>query len=224
MSFENLLNYMNQEILALMYWDKERCSNINDFIITKLVSDTYKIKPLPVDCSKKLEKRLHDLDIKCSSENISKLFSHIKNFNSYIVSGTPHKQNTTPVIENILDQYKERSLPAHKQLANKQALRGQPVVAGSRIEYLILEHSNDPNAKQFDKLEDPDYFCSRCTLLRLDRLAYVKSIVMCIDQLFNVVYVDHSDPISKLYQFHVNHYKIMKHIKNLSKTDIVYKK
>ena len=45
MSFENLLNYMNQEILALMYWDKERCSNINDFIITKLVSDTYKIKP-----------------------------------------------------------------------------------------------------------------------------------------------------------------------------------
>ena len=229
-SFESLLEYMNDQILALLRW--ETSNDINDFVITKLVSDGYKIKPLPTDSISKLDKRFKDLTIPCgSTEKLKTLFSHIKDINSCILSNTQHDN---PMIDTMIEKYKERSLPAHKQLANKQGERGQPVVAGSRIEYVIVEHHNDPNAKLFDKLEDPDYFCSRCTLLRLDRLYYIKSIVMCIDQLFNVAYNvnnedrvknfrAHPDPIATIYQYHINHFKIMKQLKDISKTTIVYK-
>ena len=104
------------------------------------------------------------------------------------------------------------------------------MVPGSRIEYVIIENYNDPNAKLFDKLEDPDYFCERCTILRLDRLYYIKSIVSCIDQLFNVAYNGnnnnhqdrlrnsraHPDPIAKIFSYHMNHFKIMKQLKDNS--------
>ena len=66
---------------------------------------------------------------------------------------------------------------------------------------------------------------------------------MCIDQLFNIAYtVDknrttamtkedrvknyraHLDPIARLYQYHTIHFKIMKQLKDISHTTIVYKK
>ena len=55
--------------------------------------------------------------------------------------------------------------------------RGLPISIGSRMEFLIIEHNEDPNGKLGSKLEDPTYFINHCSVLRIDRLHYLKSIV-----------------------------------------------
>ena len=244
-SLQDIVESYNAQILHLFQWG---FSDINDFVVSKLLNAEYKIKDLPADY-KKLIKRLSDLDI-------SPLPTE-KEFELYQKS-----QSRTSWYE----KYCIRALPAHKQLSVKMENRGHPVPAGSRLEYVILQHYKDPQAKLFDKLENPDYMMQHADVLRLDRLYYLKSSIIPIDQLLTVVFkveeeqnctcksfsipkqiilqnrinkeVDSSlrkklqtsmkDNFcrchqfgKRLYQTHFDHFKVMEELKNMSLPKIV---
>ena len=61
-------------------------------------------------------------------------------------------------------------LPAQVQLAEKMRRRGLRVDAGSRIEYVVTTNGG-PKAKQFEKLEDPDY--QKNTTILLKSIIYI---------------------------------------------------
>jgi DNA polymerase elongation subunit (family B) len=83
--------------------------------------------------------------------------------------------------------YCERVLPAHCQLAAKMGRRGHPVQAGSRVEFLMIEHV-DPKAKTFWKIEDPEYVSQYADVLCVDFLYVLHLAMNSIDQLLGVCY------------------------------------
>jgi DNA polymerase elongation subunit (family B) len=212
-SFEKLLEEINLEMLKLMQWDPTTF-NINQFVITKLLNEGYKIRELPKDMTK-LKKRLNDLEIDSSSIDDSFL-NQIDVYNQEIQQGGGG-QSSHPIIR----EYLEKSLPAHAQLAAKMEKRGQPIASGSRLEYIVISHRNDPDTKLFSKLECPDYFCSYSDVLRMDRLYYFKSIVYHIDQILTTVFPSQKDPLKKIYNYHLSHFKMLNQIKQYNKTTII---
>ena len=99
--------------------------------------------------------------------------------------------------------------------------RGLPISVGSRMEYVILEHGDDPNARLGQKLEDPTYYNSHCDILRIDRLYYLKSIVPSMDQLFETVFKK-KNCVKKIYEHHLKHFKLMKQWKEMNTSKINY--
>lgn len=208
-SLNNLYDIINNDVLELMNWKKYK---LNYFIISKQVNKDYKIKTLPTEY-KKFKKRLEDLGIYNIPEE-SKF--NIENFNKLL----ENEEN-----ENInfkwLKQYILKSKPAHVQLALKMNERGKPVEVGSRLEFLILKHIDDPKAKLYDKLEDPTYYSSHRDLLRLDRFYYLKSLIIPLDQLLNVI-SKNKDFVSTLYDYHINKSKVINEIENLKRPVILF--
>lgn len=204
--FETILCNINTEILKLFYWD-ESTHDVNQFVVTKLLNEGYKIRELPKE-KEKVKKRLKDLEIQGDFD-----CNQIDLYNKEIQNG----ESTNPVITD----YIEKSLPAHAQLANKMEKRGLPIAKGSRMEYLVCTHRNDPDTKLFSKLEDPDYFCHYSDLLRMDRLYYFKSIVYHIDQILTTVFPKHKDPIKTLYNYHLCHLKLINQLKQNNKPEIL---
>ena len=199
-SIEKLYDTINDDILELMCW---KTMKMNNFTITKQVNKDYKIKSLPTEY-KKFKKRLEELNIyNVPKENEFK----IEDYNQQLLL------NEEDIKSEWLKSYIMRSKPAHIQLANKMTLRGMPVEIGSRLEFLIIKHTDDPKAKLYDKLEDPAYFKNHRDILRLDRLYYLKSLILPLDQLLNVL-DNGKDFVSKIYNYHSNRYKIMKEIEN----------
>jgi DNA polymerase elongation subunit (family B) len=190
---------IQEKILDLFQW---KIKNRKSFTVSKLVNKDYKIKLLPTDI-KKCQKRFEDLDIR----DIKLTTEEIQSINQKI------QENTIPNHLLWLNQYIYKSKPAHIQLSEKMKNRGKPVEIGSRIEYLIITHPDDPKAKLFDKLEDPDYFKMHRDVLRLDRLYYLKNLTTPLDQLLNVVYKE-KDFVSQLYNLYLQHQKIMEQIEN----------
>lgn len=172
MEKKNLIHIVeayHETILNLFYW---RITDINEFVISKLLNAEYKVKDLPGDY-KKMHKRLSELSIEPLPSE--------EEWQRY--------QNGAKEDYSWYKQYALRALPAHKQLAEKQQLRGFPISAGSRIEYVVIEHYDDSKgAKLFDKVENPDYMLHHADILRLDRLYYLKASTIPLDQLFNVVF------------------------------------
>ena len=105
-----------------------------------------------------------------------------------------------------IQQYRIKSQPAHAQLNEKMKIRGTPISAGSRMEYVIVEHFLDPKGKLFDKLEDPDYFSNHCDIYRLDRLYYLKNCYTPFDQLFEICFKK-KNVIKNIYEQHLQHKK-----------------
>ena len=83
------------------------------------------------------------------------------------------------------------------------------------MEYIVIEHRDDPNGKLGLKLEDPTYFIHHCSILRLDRLHYLKSIVPCVDQLFEIVF-QKKNIMKNIFQNHLYHYKTIKEWKTMN--------
>ena len=83
------------------------------------------------------------------------------------------------------------------------------------MEYIIIEHSDDPNGKLGVKLEDPTYFNHHSSILRLDRLHYLKTIVPSVDQLFEIVF-QKKNVIKNIYQYHLNYFKTVKEWKTMN--------
>ena len=173
-SLAQIVNIYNQIVLDLFQWKK---TDINEFVISKLLNAEYKIKELPEDYTK-VKKRLTDLSI-----------HPIPTEDEWIEHKKHPEKNPS-----WYKQYTSRALPAHKQLADRQQLRGFPISAGSRIEYVVIEHYNDiDSVRLFDKIEDPDYMLQHADVLRLDRLYYLKASIIPLDQLLNTAFKSEKD-------------------------------
>lgn len=189
---------INNHVLELMQW---RVTQRSYFVISKQVNKEYKIRPLPTEY-KKMKKRLEDLGIHTfpGEEGFK-----IEYFNSNLTNEAVFSKNAW------FEEYILRSKPAHVQLAHKMTLRGKPVEAGSRIEFLIINHI-DSKAKLCERVEDPIYYKSHRDLLRLDRLYYLGCLSEPLDQLLNVVF-HRKDFVTNLHDYHVKHYKVMSELK-----------
>ena len=202
-SYDYILSYVNSEILNLMQWSP-KYSDVNEFIITKILNEDYKVKPLPNDV-KKFNKRLADL-------GINKSITSEKEITFY---NDQLKKGSGSCKDEIVKNYMERCLPAHKQLAIKQGKRGKPEASGSRIEFIYTDTRKDDD-KLFNKIESPDYYVSFSDILRLDRFYYFKSITLCLDQLFTAVFPKKQlSPISRLYSFHLQYRKVIREIETV---------
>jgi len=84
-----------------------------------------------------------------------------------------------------MTQYISLQLPAQVQLAEKMRRRGLRVDPGSRIEYVVTT-TGGPKAKQFEKLEDPDYQSKYANVVKIDYLYYVKNLINPLDQALEV--------------------------------------
>ena len=195
--FQTIVDKINDDILKLLHWDTSN-TDIHQFIITKTLNEDYKVKPLDVD-EKKARKRLQDLNIDLPPTK-APWKSYISHFNKEIDKG---KSSCTTIQEYI-----HRSKPAHVQLALRMEKRGLPISTGSRMEFVIVQHHTDPNGKLMEKMEDPTYFCQHCDILRLDRLYYVKSIVMPLDQLIETVFKK-KNVVKSIYDHHCKHAKFI---------------
>ena len=226
-NFEQLLEIYNSSILSLVQRLGTQDNDINQYVVSKLLNEDYKIKELPTDKTK-LQKRLSDLHIRYNDNEITDILKKINTRKSVV---------DVAELENLsiswLDEYKLKSKPAHFQLSHKLEIRGTPVNSGSRIEFIIIQHFTDPNGKLFNKYEDPDFFMEHRDILRLDYLYYIKNSFTPIDQLFNVVFqlkesdnkiqlnkfgYRHESPAQTIYNYHLNHFKVIKELLEKQKT------
>lgn len=83
--------------------------------------------------------------------------------------------------------YYIRCLPAVVQLAERMRSRGQRVDTGTRLEYVISTQGGH-KGKQYEKVEDVEYFKQHRTILRLDYLYYLKLMTNPFDDVLNVLY------------------------------------
>ena len=214
-SFDDILFECNKDILKLFYWDEE-LKDLGLFIITKALNADYKIRELNDDL-KKAKKRFVDLDlIFPSSISVQQINKEIQKNNSQCVLDK-YEEKIHPIVQDYID----RSKPAHVQLANRMDKRGLPISIGSRMEYIIIEHKDDPSSKLCYKLEDPTYFSNHCSILRLDRLHYLKTIVPSVDQLFEIVF-QKKNVIKNIYQYHLNFFKMNKEWKTMNQVKFQY--
>jgi DNA polymerase delta subunit 1 len=91
------------------------------------------------------------------------------------------------ITKSIKDNYKAQNLP-HIVVANKMKSRGKYVVSGTRIQYIFVK-TDQKNAPQYMKAEDPDYYLECNGTLSLDYEYYLeKQLVTPIDEVLEVKY------------------------------------
>jgi hypothetical protein len=88
---------------------------------------------------------------------------------------------------NSEEEYYRKCLPAQVQLANKMKKRGQLVQSGSRLEYIITDIDNH-TGKQYDKIEDIDYFKNHKQVLTIDFFYYLKVAINSLDEVLNIAF------------------------------------
>lgn len=87
---------------------------------------------------------------------------------------------------NAKDYY-IRCLPAVVQLAERMRTRGQRVDPGTRLEY-VISTCGGHKGKQYEKVEDAEYFKQHRTVLRIDYMYYLKLMANPFDDVLNVLY------------------------------------
>jgi DNA polymerase elongation subunit (family B) len=121
-------------------------------------------------------------------------------------------------------QYYTRCLPSQVQLAQKMKRRGQPVEAGTRLEYVITTVGGH-KAKQYIKIEHVDYYKQHSSILQLDYLYYLKQLTNHLDQVFNVIYKDKLELNFTLNQYKFRSQfrsKLLQEIRNIYKPVIKF--
>lgn len=84
--------------------------------------------------------------------------------------------------------YNQRSLPAHVQLAKRMERRGTIVEAGTRLEYIVVHHPDDPKARLSEKLEDPVHYRRFPGVYRIDAFYYLHLLSFPMDQLLETCF------------------------------------
>lgn len=136
------------------------------------------------------------------------------------------KQFKLKDVDNEKDYY-EKCLPAVIQLAEKMRKRGFTVYQGTRLQYLIIDNGIT-NDKQYNKIEDFDYFTEHSDVLKIDFMYYIKQLINPVDQILNVVYKkdkDFQDFILSQYNFRLKiRQKVINQLKKLFKPTLVFEK
>ena len=65
--------------------------------------------------------------------------------------------------------------------------RGTRVDTGTRLEYVVTGPDRH-REKQYEKVEDVEYFKAHSNILRIDYFYYLKALVVPLDQLLNVAF------------------------------------
>lgn len=112
-----------------------------------------------------------------------------------------------------LSLYRQRMMPAHVQLAHKMTARGNPVSAGTRIEYVMIQHLN-PKAKQFLKIEDPEYVQQFSDVIQLDFLFVLNLAKNSLQQLVHVLFPG-SPMVDRLISLHAQKMDVVREIRRL---------
>ena len=80
------------------------------------------------------------------------------------------------------EEFYAHSLPAQVQLAQRIRDRGGIVDIGTRLEYVILDIGN-PKAKLYAKFESYEYYKEFTSVLKIDKMYYMKQLINCLDQM-----------------------------------------
>jgi len=86
-------------------------------------------------------------------------------------------------------EYYTRCLPAAVQLGEKMKRRGKRVDPGTRLGYLVTTQGG-LNGKQYEKIEDEEYFSQYRYILRVDYLYYLKLMSNPFDDVLNILYLN----------------------------------
>jgi len=145
--------------------------NYKNFVVTKAVGDTGDGKGIPFIDEKNKKK------------------GKIGSYKVPILSTEPKERQRQLKLKNCNSEkeYYERCLPCVVQLAERMRNRGNRVDTGSRLEYVITEQGGH-KGKQYEKVEDADYFKQFSTILKIDYLYYLKLMCNPFDDIFNIMY------------------------------------
>lgn len=144
-------------------------------------------------------------------EGLNSLFERKYGFKDFVITKSMARE-----------LYKNKTLPAHVQLAYKMRTRGIEVPVGARIEYIFTTRCMDEKKfAQGDKVEDLDYFSQWRRYLRVDYLYYLeKQLIKPLDELIEVG-LGIKDFLKNQYTLRMNKWRIMERIKELSTPDII---
>jgi len=177
-----------------------------DFIVTKSVGNHDNFKVIPFENEKGVQK------------------GQMGQYKVTLLS-TEEKERTRQFkLKNCSNEedYYIRCLPAVVQLAQRMRNRGKRVDIGSRLEYLVTTMGGD-KGKQYEKIEDSEYFCQFRQTLRVDYLYYLKIISNPIDDVLNILY--DNDSIRYRYKFQtnfvLNQYKFRLKIRKKLQTELL---
>lgn len=112
-----------------------------------------------------------------------------------------------------------RWLPAQVQLAVKMRERGDFVPKGSRLEYIVTDTGNLKD-KQYNKIEDVEFYKLNCDSIKIDYLYYTKYLIKCIDEILDGVY-EEKGFMKKMYKYREQKYKLCREIEKLFKIDFI---
>jgi DNA polymerase elongation subunit (family B) len=211
-------NVPRDDILFFIIEELNRlCSNsipYKEFVITKAVGDTNNMAVVPYIDEKGVEKT---------------------KIGDYIVPLLPtdekERLNQLKKKDALTDaEYYEKCLPAQVQLAEKMRQRGQIVQSGSRLEFLITDIENHGD-KQYEKIENIDYFLNHSDVLTVDFFYYIKVAINSIDEVLNIAFAKNEqngykfkkDFILEQYNFRYKvRKKVLDEIKKMSKPTLVF--
>jgi DNA polymerase elongation subunit (family B) len=122
--------------------------------------------------------------------------------------------------------YYMKCLPAIVQLADKMRRRGKRVDPGSRLEYVIIDNGVQ-NDKQYNKVEDIDYFNDHNSILKIDFMYYLKLLTNPLDQVLNIAFNKEKnfkkDFILYQYDFrNKNRRSLLQELNNLFKPKLIF--
>ena len=206
----------------------ELCSNvlhIKDFIITKAIGSIDKINrnTLPEFISN--NKFLNEKD-----EPKLKIGNYTVPYLPTEQEDDKHRQKQFKLknVDNDFDYYIS-CLPAAVQLAERMKRRGKRVDAGSRLEYVVSD-KDIKNGKQYDLIEDSEYFATFSEVLNINFEYYLKLIINPMDQLLNTAYNNkgskfQKDFIKNQYEFRYKiRNKVVDEINELSSPVLIFQK
>ena len=177
--------------------------NHTDFVITKSIGNVGDMKPTPVAGStKKVMIGNYKVDALPKNEDE-------KNKKLTLKKATNDKE------------YYLHSLPAQVQLAEKMRRRGQRVDVGSRLEYVIVDHSLGEKAKQYEKIESLEYYANHAGSIVIDHMYYLKALSNPLDQVLSCVFGS-SDLILKQYKLALLKKKVLKQLKDIFTPTIIF--
>jgi DNA polymerase elongation subunit (family B) len=119
-------------------------------------------------------------------------------------------------------EYYEKCLPSQVQLALKMRQRGHPIQSGTRLEYIITDIHNHTD-KQYEKIEDYDYFRKFSHVLTVDFFYYLKVAINSIDEVLNIAFGTKLDFMKQQYVYRYKiRQKVLSDIKQISATKLVF--
>lgn len=148
------------------------CLPVSDFVITKAVGDYGGLTPNTVYEEGKKKTLIGDYTVPNLSSDPEEHANQLH---------TKRAQNE--------EEFYLFSLPAQVQLAHRMKSRGVRVDTGTRLEYVVTDPYRH-TAKQYEKVEDADYFSKFRSALTIDGYYYLKALTTPLDQVFNVAFKD----------------------------------